>query len=58
MTNTQIYWEAKRYIADLNKNIFACDRQRTEKCRHELRFRHELLRAFYAGYDLGKRDKK
>ena len=56
MTNTEIYREAKNYVSELNKKIFTCDRQKTEKCRHETRFRNELIRAFYAGYALGRRD--
>lgn len=58
MTNTEIYREAKIYVANLNSKTFTCDRQKKERCRHETRFRKELLRAFYAGYDLGKRDKE
>ena len=55
MTNTEIYRAAKNYVSELNNKIFTCDRQKTEKCRHETRFRKELMRAFYAGYSLGNR---
>ena len=49
MTNTEIYREAKNYVSELNKNIFTCDRKKTENVVTKQDLEESLCERFMLG---------
>lgn len=56
MTNTEIIKEFKDWLKP-RKNLFKCKQILFDRCCHETRFRQALLKAFYAGYSIGREER-